>query len=67
MLFQHNEAGQVEAFYHTINNRINALGIGIGILQQHDEDQVREIADVMEDELDNLQAMLDELRHKLGH
>lgn len=48
--------------FHAINNRINALAIGIGILQQNEHKDVRDIANMMEDELDALHQMLEAVR-----
>lgn len=62
MAIQRTESETIRAFYHTLNNRINALALGIGILQQHDEAQVREIAITMEMELDALHELLENRR-----
>lgn len=64
MAIPQTETEATKLAHHAINNRINALAIGIGILQQHDEAAVREIALTMEGELDALHQMLEAWRYQ---
>lgn len=47
---------------HNINNRMNALSLGMAILQQDNNPDVRVIATAMKSELRDLERLINELK-----
>lgn len=48
---------------HAINNRLNALTLGMSVLETVQDQNLLEIIYVMQDDLDELQFLLKQLRH----
>jgi hypothetical protein len=53
-----SSASDTSRLQHDINNRIQALLLGIDLLTRSDDDEVRFIARELRAELDDLQALL---------
>lgn len=48
---------------HAINNRMNALTIGMSVLENHSSDDVRDIAQMLQGDLSELYELLSQLRN----
>lgn len=47
---------------HAINNRMNAIVIGVSILEHHDSQDVRDIVQLLQRDLDELQTLLKQVQ-----
>ena len=53
--------------FHAINNRMNTIALGLSILEQDTDNNVRSIADSLQDEFRDLQHLIAELRKPPGN
>ncbi|MDQ7025010.1 MAG: hypothetical protein Q9P01_19070 [Anaerolineae bacterium] len=56
------QSHDIRELTHSINNRLNALSLGMAILQQADSPDVRVVATVMKSELRDLECLINELK-----
>ena len=47
---------------HAINNHMNAIVVGMSILEQHDSQDVRDIAQLLQNDVNELQKLLAQIR-----
>lgn len=59
------EQSKFNALSHAINNRMNAIAIGMSILEQHEHEEVRSVIRVLQHDFDELQDLLEQYRAEL--